>query len=655
MWLRKSALALFFSVITFNVFFTAYDCFPASNSEQVINLLKNPGFETLTDTMPSQWETNAWITDENVTRFHISNDHPHSGNFYVVIENYGENDSRFIQRVEVKPDTVYRISGWIKTENVGTAHTGANITILQDYYIDHSDDVTGTSDWQYVEFYILTKKDQRDLLVAARLGGFGEVNTGKACFDDLEFSEVGALPNDAELSSSMLAGKFISNLASETGGREHVVHREKETTEEEEPQPPGKQVTLTALPFSITFMFAVAFLLLAGAMYYFFFKRENLIKAEDKTLRNVLIVLLVAALVARMIIAFTFEGYHNDTESFKAWAVRSSTHPFNEFYVKELFADYPPGYIYVLALIGNFGKLISLDYDSALYIMLLKLPGILADIVTAYVIFVIARKKLNAKTAFALGILYAFNPALLFTSSFWGQMDSIPALLVLLIILCILDDRLWLAGLILGITILIKLQTGVLFFILLFALIAKKDWKSWVLTPIAGLGVFFLIIIPFIPKGSNVLWIFEIMTRTMTQYPYASVNAFNLMGLFGGNCHVGLHIRGPHFRLRDDSLFQDEGQGEKLLRYTRVLRFGIHAHASDARAIRVHRDYRLAHVFHLHEPEGSPLPLRRFLRYLLHQHRLRARLFSARHVHLRRGSGRDHHFDSQCRNVRVPH
>jgi Gpi18-like mannosyltransferase len=176
-----------------------------------------------------------------------------------------------------------------------------------------------------------------------------------------------------------------------------------------------------------------------------------------------------------------------------------------------------------------------MDYNSQLYIMLLKIPAMLAELCTAFLVFWIARNKLNTKAAFGLGVIYLFNPAIIFTSSFWGQVDSIPALLGFLIIYFILKERYWIASLILGFDIIIKLQSGVLLFILIFALIEKKDIKAWILSIVAGFATFWIPLIPFIPAGENIFFIIGIITKTVSQYAYASVNAFNLMGLFGGN------------------------------------------------------------------------------------------------------------------------
>ncbi len=50
------------------------------------------------------------------------------------------------------------------------------------------------------------------------------------------------------------------------------------------------------------------------------------------------------------------------------------------FYNSGMFADYPPGYMYILWLTGSIARALGLEYGGAGYVLITKLPGILADI-----------------------------------------------------------------------------------------------------------------------------------------------------------------------------------------------------------------------------------------------------------------------------------
>jgi len=45
------------------------------------------------------------------------------------------------------------------------------------------------------------------------------------------------------------------------------------------------------------------------------------------------------------------EGFKNDIAAFESWALSLASMPFSAFYGKAGFADYPPGYFYVLGFL----------------------------------------------------------------------------------------------------------------------------------------------------------------------------------------------------------------------------------------------------------------------------------------------------------------
>jgi len=55
------------------------------------------------------------------------------------------------------------------------------------------------------------------------------------------------------------------------------------------------------------------------------------------------------------------------------------------------------------------------------FTILLKMPAILADIATAFLIFLIVRKYGSFRLAFIAMISYAFNPAIIYNSAIWGR------------------------------------------------------------------------------------------------------------------------------------------------------------------------------------------------------------------------------------------
>ncbi len=101
------------------------------------------------------------------------------------IENTDYNDAMFYETVQVTPNTAYRVSCKIKTENVQSQHentdSGAHISISDT--LEKSDNVVGTTDWTQVTFYF-NSKNRTEVNVGFRLGGYEDSCIGTAWFSD---------------------------------------------------------------------------------------------------------------------------------------------------------------------------------------------------------------------------------------------------------------------------------------------------------------------------------------------------------------------------------------------------------------------------------------------------------------------------------------
>lgn len=167
--------------------------FSAAFSYAEGNLLKNPSFEEGSGEKPDNWDTWAYNSG---SVFLVEEGAGHEGKKYVSITNGNVNDARYKQNVAVKENTTYKLSCWIKTENVGSDTTGAIISLLD--YVYTSKDFKGTNnEWQYAEMYFKPGSGVDNVVVTIGLGGYGNMNTGKAYFDDLSLEEVTDVPDGA--------------------------------------------------------------------------------------------------------------------------------------------------------------------------------------------------------------------------------------------------------------------------------------------------------------------------------------------------------------------------------------------------------------------------------------------------------------------------
>lgn len=95
------------------------------------------------------------------------------------------NDAMFYKEIEVTPNTPYRVTCMVKTKDVTTLKEvstgGAHISIANS--VEKSKSITGTNDWQKLEF-IFNSKNRTSVKIGFRLGGNDDNCTGTAWFSD---------------------------------------------------------------------------------------------------------------------------------------------------------------------------------------------------------------------------------------------------------------------------------------------------------------------------------------------------------------------------------------------------------------------------------------------------------------------------------------
>jgi Gpi18-like mannosyltransferase len=103
-----------------------------------------------------------------------------------------------------------------------------------------------------------------------------------------------------------------------------------------------------------------------------------------------------------------------DHGTFIAWSNNLAQNGFKTFYSG--WSDYFPGYLYVLWLLGKINLLGIIPQ------MLYKLPAILIDVATGFLIHKILKDIKNEKYGLVGSVLYLFNPAIFGNSALWGKL-----------------------------------------------------------------------------------------------------------------------------------------------------------------------------------------------------------------------------------------
>lgn len=246
--------------------------------------------------------------------------------------------------------------------------------------------------------------------------------------------------------------------------------------------------------------------------------------------RSWLWTLLGTGLFLKLAIAPWIIG-HMDLSLFESWATHAAN-GLTSFY-NSGFSDYPPLFVYILFIIG---KIAAIPGAGGYEGLLIKIPSILADTATAYLLYRLAVKAFSKEVGLLLAAFYMFNPAIFINSTFWGQVDSFFTLIVVLTIVMLAENRAGWSAAFLAAAVMMKPQ-GIIFLpVLFFGLIRMKSVKAFWIAAASFLLTALVIVLPFSLRSSQgPVWIFKLFASTIGEYPYASVNAFNLFGLIGAN------------------------------------------------------------------------------------------------------------------------
>ncbi|WP_242832615.1 glycosyltransferase family 39 protein [Clostridium saccharoperbutylacetonicum] len=148
-------------------------------------------------------------------------------------------------------------------------------------------------------------------------------------------------------------------------------------------------------------IYSISFLILCFGLYYLF--RRKKLEFDFKNEKILIMTLLLVGFLLRISASTLMDGYSGDINLFKNWAM-TAANGLSTFYSSARQADYPPLYIYVLGLVG---KIANITMLNSYYVLLLKIPAIAADVITAFIIYKLAKNYLNsAISIFFSCILY---------------------------------------------------------------------------------------------------------------------------------------------------------------------------------------------------------------------------------------------------------
>ena len=227
-----------------------------------------------------------------------------------------------------------------------------------------------------------------------------------------------------------------------------------------------------------------------------------------------------------------------DMNLYKAWSIDMVQQGFANFYNYSTNCDYPPAYLYVLWAIGKIYYVFDPEFrhtNGLLFMALIKIPPVLADIGASFLIAQILKAHITPDKAYKMALLYALNPLIIFVSAVWGQVDGIISFLMLGVFYLAQQNYVIRAGLLIAVTAVIKPQGLFIAPFLFLSQWFRQAWWTWVAIVSAGLALIWVIIFPFYGINSHslitpFLLLYKRFKDTADYYNFASVNAFNFWG-----------------------------------------------------------------------------------------------------------------------------
>ena len=208
--------------------------------------------------------------------------------------------------------------------------------------------------------------------------------------------------------------------------------------------------------------------------------------------------------------------------------------------------DYPPLYPCVLKLLrwahaglrlpGAMTVPIFDAFDRQIHwpvLLLLKSPAIVADLVTATLLYLLGTLLKRPGGGLAAAAVYLFNPAIIYDGAYFGQTDTILVTLSVGMLLAYLCRKPATLGALMVVAPLFKMQAVFVLMVFCFAILVqwRGVWRVRIRRLIAGGGIALLAVIALAALTGNLAQFWRGYVGLVGKYPIVTVRAFNFWWL----------------------------------------------------------------------------------------------------------------------------
>lgn len=485
----------------------------------------NGNFETLVEGTDGN-VVEGWKTDSGAKFKFLNNAqgtdqyYANGGQRYAFISTTSKGYDYLSQAVTLKKGRYYKLSADIRIDKIDTTkEIGARVGFLEDKNFIGIN-LTETTDWTTQTIYFKSGTG-KEVNLTIGLGNSVNKASGTVYFDNIVLEEVGSLP--AGVAS---AGEVVptTDLSRSDG-----------------------------VSTSIVVLFTIGSIVLAYCIYMVYRKLSagpmegksdaGLSKAA-KALSSpfaVFLYIMLGAFVVRFISLLTTYGMGSLIDDYQAIGTIAAQKGMLSVLTNEG-VNQPIGVTFIMSLFGLIADKVGLESGMLGYAILVRLPAIIADIVTCYVIYMYAQKHQGEKQAAIFAALYAFIPVFFCMGALYGTMESVAISFAIGMFVCMLDNKhiavgaLYTLGLMFSNYMLLLLPIVLVYQIM--AMITDKQARAKIaLTMVASFVVFFAVSLPLcwseVAKG-NVFYVFKKMYAFFQSQQMTAVDSFNLYSIFGG-------------------------------------------------------------------------------------------------------------------------
>jgi hypothetical protein len=188
--------------------------------------------------------------------------------------------------------------------------------------------------------------------------------------------------------------------------------------------------------------------------------------------------------------------------------------------------DYPPVVPYLLALVERARLLLGAESPGRLAVWLLKLPGVLAWAAAVLLAYRWTTPSQGEEAARVAAALVAACLPVFVNTAIWGQFDGMVALLLMLTVAALLEDRPRVAGAVLGLGLATKLLLVAAVPVLSVWTLRRGGGRKAASMLGAALGVVVLLAVPH-ALGDGLHGVTAAYTEAVGYYPRRTLEAYN--------------------------------------------------------------------------------------------------------------------------------